>query len=243
MNNVSKKILDKIEKEHIKPTPKWQFVAMHALMFILFGLSILLGSIAVSVSLFKIFASDWAIVPRLPGGPFIVLPYLWFLLFGIMMLVASFIFEKTEQGYKHKLWVVAIASIALSIAIGSILFAIKLGEGVENGLRENFKPYREYIEMREEIWHAPEFGILPGRIIEIENDLMILMDDLSGVRWNVDISDAMLPLKDLFEGQTIVAIGEVLGVGQFKAENIRPGNILKDRLNNQPPQAKKGQTR
>lgn len=239
MNNVSKKILDKIEKEHIKPRPKWQFVAMHALMFVLFGLTIILGSIAVSVALFKIVASDWAVVPRLPGGPLIVLPYLWILFFGVMMVVASILFEKTEKGYKYNLWIIGIASVVLSIVIGAILFAVRLGEGVENGLRENFKPYREYIEMREEVWHAPELGILPGRIIKIEQDVMILMDDFSGIRWGVDITDATLPMRDLVEGQIVVAIGEVLELGEFKAENIRPGNVLKDRLGK--PQIRKNE--
>ncbi len=234
MNKVSKKILDQIEKKHIKPTPKWQFLLMHTAMWGLFAASILLGSIAVSVALFKIVASDWTIIPRLPGGPFIYLPYLWILIFGIMIFIASVLFEKTEKGYKHQIWIVAVASIVLSIILGSILFAVRFGEGVENSLRDNFKPYRQYQELREEIFHAPDHGVLPGRIIEIRDDIMIMMDDFSGIRWKVDITDAKLPLRDLREGEIVIAVGEKTGESEFKAEGIRPGNIMKDRLGMPP---------
>lgn len=230
MNKTSKKILDQIEKKHIKPTPKWQFVLMHTAMWMLFAASILLGSIAVSVALFKIVASDWTVVPRLPGGPLIVLPYVWILILGVMVVVASILFEKTEKGYKHHLWTIGIVSIGLSIVLGSILFAIRLGEGVENGLRDNFKPYREYQELREEVFHAPEHGVLPGRIIELDQNVMIMMDDFSGTRWEVDIKDAKLPIRELKEGEIVIAVGEKTGKGEFKAEGIRPGNIMKDRL-------------
>jgi hypothetical protein len=237
MSKVSKKILDKIEKEKIQPRPKWQFIAMHVLMFVLFGFSILLGAIAVSVILFKVVASDWAVVPRLPGGPLIVLPYLWILIFGVMMVVASILFEKTDKGYKYNLWLVAIASIVLSIVIGSILFAIRLGEGVEDGLRQHFKPYREYVEMREEVWHAPEKGVLPGKIIKIDNRTMIILDDFSGNKWEVNIEDAILPKMELREDQLVVVVGKRTGESEFYAEGIKPGNVLKDRF--KKPQMRK----
>lgn len=235
MSKTSKKILDQIEKKHIKPTPKWQFMLMHGSMWTLFAASILLGSIAVSVALFKIVANDWTIVPHLPGGPFIVLPYLWILILGVMAVVASILFEKTEKGYKHHLWTIGIASVGLSIVIGSVLFAVRFGEGVENSLRDNFKPYRQYQEFREEVFHAPDHGVLPGRIIEVRDDVMILMDDFSGMRWKVDISDAKLPLHDLREGKIVIAVGEKTNKGEFKADFIKPGNVMKDRLGKPGP--------
>jgi len=232
MTKTSKKILDKIEKEHIKPRPKWQFVAMHILMFVLFGLTIFLGALAVSVILVKVMASDWSVIPRLPGGPLLVLPYLWILLFGIMILVASFLFEQTEKGYKHNLWIVAIASIGLSIILGSLLFAVRVGEGVEDGLREHFKPYKQYVEMREKAWHAPEHGVLPGRVIEIEKDIMILLDDLKGLKWDVDITDAKMPMRPIKIDQIIIVVGKKTGEGEFDADGVRPGNVLKEKLKN-----------
>ncbi|MFC1600149.1 hypothetical protein ACFL3T_03935 [Patescibacteria group bacterium] len=234
MTKTSKKILDKIEKEHIKPTPKWQFVLMHTALWVLFAASIIFGSIAVSVALFKIVASDWTVVPRLPGGPMIVLPYIWILILGIMAVIGSILFEKTDKGYKHHLWTIGIASVGLSIVLGSILFAVRFGEGVENGLRENFKPYREYQELREEVFHAPESGVLPGRIVELQDDVMIMMDDFSGVRWKVDITDAKMPVREIQEGTIVIAVGEKTSKDEFKADWIRPGNVMKDRLGKPP---------
>jgi len=50
----SKKLLDRIKKEHIKPTPKWLFVSKNIFVWIAFILSVLIGAGAFSVILFAI---------------------------------------------------------------------------------------------------------------------------------------------------------------------------------------------
>ncbi|MFC1810590.1 hypothetical protein ACFLZH_03760 [Patescibacteria group bacterium] len=236
MSEVSKKILDKIDIAKIKPRPKWQFILGHVAIWALFAASILFGSAAVSLGLHKLFIlNDWGIMGKLPGGPvagfLVILPYLWILVLGLMIFVASKIFTQTEKGYKVSPWIVVIASIAISMILGSILFASRTAEGMENFMRHNVKPYDQYQEFREKVWHAPEAGILPGRIVDVRGDVMIILNDLSGKKWEVDISEAQMPPRmKLVEGEVIVAVGEKTSDNEFKAEGIKPGDILKDRL-------------
>lgn len=240
MNNVSKNVLAKIEKEHIKPIPKWQFIFGHIVLWVAFVLSIVIGSIAISISLFKIFSSDWEVIPRIPGGPVLILPYLWIGLMALMVFLASKIFTKTEEGYKISPWIAVIASVIVSFILGTVLFTTSAAEMMENAMLKHIKPYQQYQELREVIFHAPENGVLPGRIFDMNDDVMIILDDFSGKRWEVDIIDARIPKlgRPLKINQIVIVIGEKTGESEFKADGVKPGNVLKNRLS--PPLPKKG---
>ncbi len=237
MSKISKNVIERINEKDIKPLPKWMFVLGHIAVWLLFALSIFIGSAAVALGLYKLFVvNDWGILGRLPGGFvggfLIVLPYMWILIIGLMVFVAFKLFEKTEKGYKVSPWVVLALSIVISFILGSIMFANRTAEGMENFMRDKVAPYREFQEFREKVWHAPERGVLPGRIIKVNGDSMIIMDDLSGKKWKVDISDARIPpIMQIKNGDIIVAVGSIEGKDAFKAESLRPAKVLKDRLN------------
>jgi hypothetical protein len=236
MSKLSKNVIEKIHEKDIKPLPKWMFILGHIAVWVLFVLSILIGSAAVALGLYKLFVvNDWGILGRLPGGPvggfLLVLPYMWILIMGLMVFVAYKLFEKTEKGYKVSPWIILALSIGASFVLGSLMFANRSAEGMENFMREKVPPYREYQEFREKVWHAPEKGILPGRILSIKNDSMIIMDDMSGTKWKVDISNAQIPpFMKLTVDDVVIAVGSVEGKAKFTAEGIRPAKILKDRL-------------
>jgi hypothetical protein len=237
MSNISKNVLKKIDEKEITPRPKWQFILSHILLWGVFGVSIILGSIATSLVLAKLFANDWTLIPRLPGGPIrgflLVLPYLWIAVMALMIFIASQVFTKTKKGYKHHPWIIVALSILVSITLGSILFATRTADYVENAMRMNIKPYQQYQELRERIWHAPDNGILPGKIIKITSDKLIILNDLTGKTWNVDISEAMYPHHmELEEGSNIIAVGDKTSETEFKADILKPAPIFKDRLKN-----------
>jgi len=236
MSKLSKNILEKIHDKHIKPLPKWLFILGHVAVWGLFVFSILIGSAAVSLGLHKLFVlNDWGLVSKLPGGHvggfLLVLPYLWILILGLMIFGAFKLFGKTEKGYKVHPWLVVGISVCVSFVLGSILFASRSAEGMENFMRHHVKPYQEFQEFREKVWHAPEHGVLPGRIVKVERDVMVLLDDFSGKTWEVDVSDAHMPPKMKINiGDVVVAVGKKTGESEFKAEGLKPANILKDRL-------------
>lgn len=243
MSDISKSILKKIEEKHIKPIPKWQFVLLHVGLFVMFGFAILFGSMATGIMLFHISRTDWEIVPRLAGGlhSFIyVLPYMWIIVVGLMIFLATLVYKHTHKGYKLKPSVVVAVSIIASLLIGSILFATKSAEGIERALRENVQSYVQYQELRDKIWQAPERGILPGKIVDIQKDSLMLLDDFSGKRWEVDIEDVTLPpfAPKPKVGDKVIVIGEKTGRDTFTAEGIRPAPEVLRKFKRNPKKVK-----
>lgn len=227
MSEISKNILRKIDEKHIKPIPKWQFILLHVGLFVMFGFAILFGSLATSLMLFHIWTTDWEIVPRIGGGLhsiIYVLPYMWIIIVGLMVFLATLVYKHTSKGYKLRPSLVVIVSIIASLVIGSVLFATKSAEGIEKALREHVRPYDQYREIREGIWMAPEQGILPGVIYEIQDEKILILDDKSGKRWEVDIIEAITPpfAPDPKVGDLVIIVGERTGENTFEAEGIRP---------------------
>ncbi len=232
MSDISKSILKKIDEKHIKPIPKWQFILLLVGLFVMFGFAILFGSMATGIMLLHLSANDWEIVPRIAGGlhSFIyVLPYMWIIVVGLMVFLTTVLYKHTHKGYRLRPSVVVAVSIISSLLIGSILFATNSAEGIERALRENIQPYQQYQELRDKVWQAPERGILPGRIVNIKEGTLMLLDDFSGKRWEVNIEDVTLPpfAPKLKVGDQVVVVGEKTGDFSFDADAVRPAPDFK----------------
>lgn len=231
MNNLKKSILEKIEKEKIKPKPRWQFILWHTLLWFIVTITVILGGIGFSVLFVNLYSIHWGFAPKIGGRFIFLLPYIWFALVALSVFVASKIFERTKKGYRHSPWIIAIVSISISVILGAILFQIKTGEKIEKGLREYVKPYGQLQEIREKIWMAPEKGLLPGKIVQQKSDSLIILDDITGKKWEVDVSDAKYPpLKKPRTGDDVIASGKKTGDSSFKADGIKPRPDLRPRI-------------
>ena len=226
MNNISKNVLEKIKKDHIKPIPHWQFALLHVVVWLGLVASIVLGSFSVGIVLSEIFGTDWDHVSRIgrdgiPGIVF-VLPYIWFVTLGITLFLSSILAKHIKKSYKFGPLIIMGGSVLVSMILGSILYATHASENFEQALRQNFAPYKSLQEARDGMWMAPENGMIIGLIISIDNDTMLIISDITGQAWEVDIEAAKKPRK--FEpiiGNGIMAIGEVIEANLFKAEEIR----------------------
>ena len=67
--SISKKILQKIRKEQIKPKPKWEFLLKNYVFWGAFILSIIVGGLASSVAIFRLVNNDWDIMHKLGHHP------------------------------------------------------------------------------------------------------------------------------------------------------------------------------
>jgi hypothetical protein len=223
MNNVKKSVLNKIENEHIKPIPKWQFVLRHIVLWAVVFITVILGGIAFSILFVNLYSIHWGYAPKIGGRFIFLLPYIWFLLVALTVYLASKAYENTKKGYKHKHWIIAMVTILISVLLGAILFQVKAGEKIERNLREFIPPYAKLQQIREKVWQAPEKGLLPGKIVKRNSAALIILDDLTGKKWKVDISDAKYhPLKKPRIGDDVIIAGKKTGESEFKAEGIKP---------------------
>src|SRR5665648_1197459 len=81
MKNISNEVLKKIKDNNIKPKPRWYFITKNYFIWLIFGISIILGSFAFSMVLFIIKQLDWDIYHYIGESflktVFVSLPYLW----------------------------------------------------------------------------------------------------------------------------------------------------------------------
>jgi hypothetical protein len=85
MNNFDK-ILEKIEHQHIEPTPKWYFQFKNWGFWCLFAISILIGSMSFSIILYSVQQTDFELLSHFFKHSkweslLVLLPYFWLILF------------------------------------------------------------------------------------------------------------------------------------------------------------------
>lgn len=226
MSSLSKKILNKIHKEHIKPKPRWYFVLMHTLLWASVVATVLLGSLSVAIVLRHLLETDWMIVHRVIsgklGGFLVMLPYLWFLFIALVIFFANKLFIHTKSGYKFKPSVVVAVSVLISIIFGGLFYLTQSDTGFEQGLRRHMVPYARWGQFRERIFVAPHKGVLVGTVAEINSEVMIIIVDFRDDAWTVDISEATkAPEVKITVNERMGFLGEQTDVFTFKASEIR----------------------
>ncbi|MBU1152058.1 hypothetical protein KJ632_04520, partial [Patescibacteria group bacterium] len=100
----AKNILKKIRDQHISPRPRWEFLLKDYTMWVAFGLCVIIGGIASSVTIFRLINSDWDVYERtghsFASFAFESMPYFWILLFALFVVIAYLNFTHTKKGYK-----------------------------------------------------------------------------------------------------------------------------------------------
>ncbi len=226
MSNISKCILDKIKKECIKPTPKWVFLLKNSVIWGIFAVSILLGSIAVSIIMFEVKDVDWAIYHQSNHGlaEFIVLaiPYFWVLLMGAFLYLAYHYFFHTKTGYRYSVFGIFGLSLLASGLIGSAFYATGFSERMEE-LFVKIPHYEALHYGKRFLWHRPDHGFLAGTILQVDDGTVLILQDLSSHPWWVDILKAKIRQDMMLqEGLRVKMIGEMMDEGHFKADMIAP---------------------
>jgi len=226
MNNISKSVLNKIKKGNIQPKSRLYFILIHLALWSAAIFSVILGGLAVAVILRHFLLTDWVIVRHISGGSWhsfvAVLPYLWFLLMGLTFFLAKYLLAHTKKAYKVKPIYITIASILLSVVVGSLFFATKLDVPVESGLQRHVRPYAALQQRREQLLVSPDRGVLAGKIIAIDMKEELMIIDLRGQQWTVDIRDAQIRRDVILEeGGMIGVIGKKESDNFFRAKEVR----------------------
>lgn len=227
MSKVSKNIMEQIKDGSIKPRPRWQFVLMNIFMIIALITTIIAGGLVMSLVFLKLFNLDWDFISITGehGAPVLrVLPLIWFLLMVILMLLAVWVFERTENGYKyHPLWLV-FGSIFLSVLLGAVIYTSQASDFLDASLRGVLPPYAAMELERERLFEAPEKGFLPGRVIEVSLPTGMQLQDSHQNTWTIIFQNNLQnkpSIQNLKEGQSVMVIGIKTEDGRFLAKEIK----------------------
>jgi len=227
MNDISKKALEKIKKEHVQPKPRWYFLTRNYFFWLMFFITTLLGGIAFGMILFITTNLDWDIYNylglSLSKTVIISLPYLWIALLMFFLFVTYYNFIHTRMGYRYRFIIIFIISLLISILLGFGFYHYGWTETLEKQLRNRFPGYHMMVYTSENQWMQPEKGLLAGKIIEITTiNNIIQLEDYFGKEWMIDTDQAILRGNlSLTENLEIKIIGQKLSENSFKAIEIR----------------------
>lgn len=237
MTDLSKNILQKIKKDEVRPYPKQYFLLKRSVIWTVFGLSILLGSIAGAIALFQLRHAEWDLYKNLSHSlvefVLLVIPFFWLIFLMGFIWFAYYYFRQTEHGYRHAaVWVISL-SIVLSILGGGLLYSTGLPERLERVFQENVPFYRKLQERKQRVWMSPGQGLLAGTITKVISEQKVELKDLHGNNWVIDIADTIWrgQLKPA-ENLQIKILGEMKGQNRFVANEIRPWKGRRDQGGN-----------
>lgn len=183
--HISQTILDKIEKENIKPKAKWYFVIEHAVLWVPGILVTALGAASIAGICYGIAHSGWEHrdFTYKSKMDFIVaaVPLLWIISFTLFNSLIVHALRTTKEGYKLSVTKIMLGSVGVSILVGVGIYAL-------DEMFEINSVIRYPVHAREErLWASPSEGRITGRI-EKKDAMNIVLRDKENMLWVVDIS-------------------------------------------------------
>ncbi len=228
MTRISKSVLEKIEKEQIRPYPKWRFTLRRSFIAALFVISILLGSLASGVAIFQLTHADWDLYRHFTHSilefAVLVVPYFWLLFMAGFTAFAIYFFRHTERGYRYSAIGLALVSIAVSIGGGFLFYKLGFSERLETVFQDRVPIYRKLQEHKMQLWVAPRKGLLAGTVTGIVDENQFMLRDFRGNTWTIVSREDTLWRRGLSPRKNlrIKIIGKMKKKRLFVAKEIRP---------------------
>lgn len=219
--NISDKTLKLINKKHLKPIPKWEFIFKNWSLWTGLILCLFLLIIGFGLSIFGIIDN-------------IIVPYLWLFVAIIFLVISYLLFEKTKGAYRFPKWQVIAAITIIGLIIGSAFFKIGLANRLDKELERNMPYYRHMVPMKLETWNNPSSGYLSGTITKIIDANKFELTDFNGKIWNISGQNILVKGRlSITTGVEIKLIGSQVDDNNFSATEIRPWtgmgkNIMKE---------------
>ncbi|MCF6276294.1 MAG: hypothetical protein L3J07_00430 [Candidatus Magasanikbacteria bacterium] len=232
--NLSKKVLDKIKEEDLKPISKSSFLLKNSILWIFGGLTMILGAVAVSVIIFILTTQEWSIYKQIGDGFFkfffLVVPYFWFVIFTLFIFITYLNYKHTKFGYRHSFGMVVLVYFLATLVLGGVFYFAKVGGKMENLFSQKVPFYEVMVQHRQKVWQYPERGLLGGRIEKILPNGFLLLD-INKEKWIVDTKDAKIySIQELKTGNVVGIVGKELSKSLFKADSVRIRGLRRSTL-------------
>lgn len=191
MEDLGRKVVEKIKEQKMCPVPRWRFLAKDGAVWGAFAVSVLIGSLAFSILLHIFAANGWHLYKYLHRGIIgyilITFPYIWFVFLVLFLALAYYNFRCTEKGYRPGTSLILGASVFASLFLGTVLFAWGLGGKIEDLVIANIPAYGQVVccHHRKDVWSQPEKGLLSGKILQIKDVRNFTLEDFRGVSWHI----------------------------------------------------------
>ncbi len=225
MTKISENILKTIEAQHVKPEPKWKFLAKDGFVWVAFVALLLVVALAFAVILDFVANYDWDIYTYLHKTflqhVFFSLPYVWIVLVALFLGLAYYDFVHIKGWYRYRVFLVFVVALLASAGLGTAFFFAGFGGEIDSSLDEKVPLYKASMANPAEIWNHPDEGLLEGKIVKIEGKDQFVLQDAAGKYWNIQDGDSDEDDRNFVEGEMVRIIGDRQADDSFKAKNIR----------------------
>ena len=151
--------------------------------------TIAVGAIAVAVMEHRLLSAEWELRHFVTNSDLEyllhVIPYFWLGLFILLVSVASQEFRQTKRGYKFAIGTIIIIGAGASLAVGSVLYAVNIGNVVDRSLEQHVPLYHKNTQLTLRRWHNPEQGRLVGNVKESPIENVFTVVDDRGKEWMI----------------------------------------------------------
>lgn len=223
-------VMDRIKEQAVTPTPRWRFQCFEWAMWALWLLSVVIGSVAVSIILYTGTHSFYALFEATHESFFSfwveVLPYAWLLTFALMGGVAYWNFRRTKRGYRYSVGFVVGTSVAASLLGGAGLHAAGAGAVIDRTLGDRMAMYVSLEEKELAMWQMPAEGRLVGYGRgEIASSSFVSFTDHKGQAWKlntVELSEMDRQLLATGKEVRVVGIASTTAADCIRACGVFP---------------------
>jgi hypothetical protein len=194
----ARRVLDRIEGEHVRPRPRWAFTFRNAVFWLLGVLAVVLGGVAVSAMLFEWTSIDWRVAVVTHGGLLRLLvetaPYLWVFILAVFLFAGYAVVRATQHGYRYRFVTIAAGTALAALALGGFIHLAGWSGAVEEAIGDHPPFYRPIMVAQRAWWLAPEHGFLGGTVVSVgANAATFTVRDFSGTLWIVSGDDLGAP--------------------------------------------------
>lgn len=173
-SSIRDSILADIHARNIQPRPRWQYILLHAGLWISGIITIILGSFACALAILEFSLPERAYMRwmEMNDSPWLLaLPYLWGIGMIAALTISYFIFSKTGRGYRFHAGAISALLILSSFVGWEIMFLSGFAHQWDR-MMQRFQPqYREFRAGFRHMMPRPEEGLLPIQVLNIdEND-------------------------------------------------------------------------
>lgn len=187
---LSNKIIERLNKDSILPIPKWRFNILYGFFWLGALMSVIIGSLAFATILFLIIDLRMHGIFEVSHSALeimLFIPYLWLIVLCIFILIAKISLRHTKRGHQYRLRYIVASSLILSIIFGSFLTLVGVGKLTHDTLnRTSIYNYTTYDA--QDAWDQPIVGRIAGVVLSVNNKNNFIIKDFEGALWHIQIA-------------------------------------------------------
>jgi hypothetical protein len=218
-DNLKSNILAKIEAGEVCPTSSMVFTCREGALWLAWGLSVALGSIAVAVTLYALGYQQYAVYEFTHTSrlDFVIdhLPLLWLAVFVLVVAVAVLSLKQVKHGYRYAWWLLTLAGLFFSLLVGLVLYTVGVGHLVDKQLDKMMDTYPSQARLEMKLWQQPEKGRLVGRIRALEVPTEARFEDVKGRMWVMDVTELNEEDLSLLQEGELVRVFGLLSISRI----------------------------